>query len=101
MILEFTDNLFDVSSGLVVVDFWGARCGPCVAMTPIFESVSKSNPDVTFAKVDTSENQNVSKFYSISAIPTLLFFKHGELVKRVVGFQSEMQLSKVIAELRK
>lgn len=101
MILEFTDNVFDVSSGMMVVDFWAPRCGPCVALAPIMESVSKSNPDVTFAKVNTDENQNLSKFYSISAIPTVLFFKNGELVKKMVGFQSEMQLNKQVSELRK
>lgn len=98
--LEFSDSVFDVSSGLVVVDFWSPRCGPCVSLAPIFERVSNNNPDVAFAKVNTSENPNVSGFYSISAIPTLLFFKNGELVKRVVGMQSEMQLSKMLADLR-
>ena len=100
MILEFTDDNFNVSAGLIVVDFWSPRCGPCVMLAPVFEQVAKNNPDVTFAKVNAADNHNVSSFYSISAVPTIIFFKNGELVKKIVGFQSEQALSKHIAELR-
>lgn len=101
MILEFTDDRFDVSNGLVVVDFYSLSCPPCRALAPILENVSNNNPDITFAKVDTSDNYNVSSFYAIRSIPTILFFKNGEIAKKLVGFQSEAQLMKVIADLRK
>jgi len=99
MILEYTDDRFDVSTGIVVVDFWSPRCGPCVMLAPVLESTANKHPNVTFAKVNAAENHSVSSYYGISAVPTLIFFKDGALMKKVVGFQSEQALTKHIAEL--
>jgi len=99
--LEFTDEIFDVATGIVVIDFWSPRCGPCVMLAPVFEKVANNNPDITFAKVNASENHYISSFYSINAVPTIIFFKNGEIVKKLVGFQSEVQLTKVIEEVKK
>jgi thioredoxin 1 len=99
MILEYTDDNFNVSTGIVVVDFWSPRCGPCVMLAPVLEATANKNPNVTFAKVNAAENHSVSNYYGISAVPTLIFFKDGALVKKLVGYQTEQALTKHIADL--
>lgn len=99
MILEYTDSNFEVSTGIVVVDFWSPRCGPCNMLAPVLESTANKHPNVTFAKVNAAENHSVSNYYGISAVPTVIFFKDGALVKKLVGFQSEQVLTKHISDL--
>lgn len=99
MILEYTDDNFNLPAGIVVIDFWSPRCGPCVMLAPVLEAAANKTPNVTFAKVNAAENHSVSNYYGISAVPTLIFFKDGAMVKKLVGFQSEQALAKHIAEL--
>ncbi|WVY91318.1 hypothetical protein V8G54_036832 [Vigna mungo] len=70
---------------LVVVYFTASWCGPCRIIAPIFEELAKNMPHVIFLKVDVDELSSVAKEWSISAMPTFLFFKEGERVDEVVG----------------
>ena len=104
MILELTDQNFEntLSSihGLVIVDFWSPWCRPCNMLNPIIKSLAENNADVSIGKVNTMENQLLARKFNISAVPTILFLKNGNLVKKILGYVKEADLQKYIDELK-
>ena len=89
MALEFTDASVKelIESGKpVVVDFWAEWCGPCRMLTPIIEELAKEyEGKVTIGKLNVDDNDDSPELYGIRYIPTVLFFKNGELVDKLVG----------------
>ena len=101
----FTDNNFvqEVLRGqkLVIVDFFATWCGPCKMMEPIIEKLAKTyEKDVKIGKLDVDENAETGMKYEIQSIPTIIFFKDGEMVDKLIGFQSEEMLKKKIESLK-
>ena len=81
----------------VVVDCWAPWCGPCLAMGPAIEELAREQKGkVVFAKLNTDDNEESAMKFKIMAIPTLLFFKKGELVERSTGLLPKKQLEAVI-----
>ena len=78
----------------VLVDFSAEWCGPCKMLDPIIEQLSTEwEGKVKFFKIDADQNPNVLMQYGVMGIPTLLFFKNGEVVERVTGYQPKDKLT--------
>lgn len=102
-VLEFTDDNFEQevlqSDQPVLVDFWAEWCMPCKMLAPTIEEVAGAfNGKAKVGKVDTDSNRNVSMKYGISAIPTVLLFKNGEIAKKFVGLTNRNDLEAAINE---
>jgi thioredoxin 1 len=81
----------------VLVDFWAEWCGPCRAIAPAIDAVAEKFANkATVVKMNVDENMNVPQQYGIRGIPTLIMFKGGEEVERVVGAVSKDSLEKLI-----
>ena len=88
MTLKVTENnIVEVlkEKEITVLDFSADWCGPCKMLTTIIESLSSVNTDITIGKVNVDENSNLSSKYSVRGIPTLIFFKDGKEIDRIVG----------------
>jgi len=83
----FKTDVLDTSNGMpVVVDFWATWCGPCRAMAPHLESIAAElEGKIQVVKVDVDHNQNTAVAYGIQSLPTLLVFKNGQVVDKLVG----------------
>lgn len=94
-------NKVRTSDKLVVMDFFATWCGPCRMLTPIFESLSNEMSDkVDFAKIDIDRSLEVVDEYKIVSVPTMIIFKNGKEVQRIVGFVPKEQIkSKIKAHL--
>lgn len=103
MELKVTDSNFNdilATDKLVMVDFWATWCGPCRAIAPFVEELAKEYEGrAVIAKCNVDECQEVPVQYGIRNIPTLLFFKNGQLVDKMVGAAPKSDLAKKIDSL--
>ncbi len=101
--LELNKNNFEkeISKGIVVIDLWASWCGPCRAMAPIFEELSKEMKNVTFAKLNVDENQNIASGLGVMSIPTFIIFKDGNEVDRIIGANSKSLMKSKIEAMMK
>lgn len=83
----------------VMVDFWATWCGPCRMIAPIVEQIANENDNIKVGKVNVDEQMELAIKYKIDAIPAILFFKNGELVKKSVGFSEKNELLQIINAL--
>ena len=102
--LVITDANFEAevlnSDSLVIVDFWAEWCGPCRMLGPVIDDLATENVGkVKIGKVDTDNNRETAAKFNITSIPTIIFFKGGEVVKQNVGMVSKGDLQAAIDEL--
>ena len=95
---SFTDDVL-ASATPVLVDFWATWCGPCKMIAPVLEELATEKADeLTVAKLDVDENPSTARDFQVVSIPTLILFKNGEPVKRIVGTKGKAALLRELAD---
>ena len=89
---SFSDDVL-ASTTPVLVDFWAAWCGPCRMVTPVLEEIAAEKAgELRVVKLDVDANPNTPRDFQVTSIPTLILFKNGEVVKRIVGAKGKSAL---------
>ncbi|MCK5847119.1 MAG: thioredoxin [Bacteroidales bacterium] len=97
--VSLTDKDFEatISKGVTLVDFWATWCGPCRRQGPIIEEIASEYGDkAVIAKLDVDKNRKTAAQYHVRSIPTIIVFKDGKVVERLVGMQSKLTLVDVV-----
>ncbi len=101
-IITVSDSTFEETLkkyNMVVVDFWAAWCMPCKMIAPFVEALAKKMAgNVVFARLDVDENPRTATRYQIMSIPTLMVFKEGAPVKRIIGAVPQQYIEQQITE---
>ena len=96
------DNFKDTVSkeGIVILDWWASWCGPCRAFAPTFEQASTKHADITFGKIDTDAQPELSGAFGIRSIPTLMIFRDGIQLFNRPGALPEAALEELLGKVR-
>jgi thioredoxin 1 len=87
-----------IEKGVVLVDFYADWCGPCRMLTPVLEKVAKEVAgQASIVKLDLDESQEIASFYQVTAVPTMILFREGREVGRLVGLRDADSLKDFIA----
>ena len=101
VVTAISDTVFEkeveTGKGLVLVDFWATWCGPCRQVAPIVEKIAEENAGkISVRKLDVDDNQHTAQKYGVMSIPTLILFKDGQPVERLVGYMPKERLMQKI-----
>ena len=103
-ISTLTDSTFDEeiagsAADVVIVDFWAEWCGPCKMIAPILEEIATEQAGkVKVAKLNVDDNPDAARRYEVMSIPTLIVFRDGQPVKRLIGAKGKGQLLQELSE---
>jgi thioredoxin 1 len=103
MAIEITDgNITGIlnNNSIVLIDFFALWCGPCKMLGPVIEEIYNDNQDIVVGKLNVDNNSSSANKYGIRSIPSLLFFKNGEIVERAVGFKNKNELQSIIDKIK-
>jgi thioredoxin len=99
LIKHFNDNEFDkeIQKGVVLVDFHANWCGPCRMLAPVLEAVAKEvKGQATIGKIDIDSEQKTAAHFQITSVPTMILFKNGKEVNRLVGLRNAEAIKEFI-----
>ena|ERR1700730_18051900 len=93
---EVTDSNFQVevieSEQTVLVDFWAPWCGPCRVVAPVLEEMAREREDLKIVKLNVDDNQQTAINFEVLSIPTLIMFRNGQVIKKVIGAYPKKKL---------
>ena len=94
---DFND---EIKEGFVVVDFWATWCGPCKMVAPVLEEIAVERAgQLTVAKLDVDNNPETARDFQVVSIPTMILFKDGQPVKRIVGAKGKAALLRELSDV--
>ncbi|QWU79586.1 thioredoxin [Campylobacter novaezeelandiae] len=99
--IELTsENFSEIKEGVALVDFWAPWCGPCRMLSPVIDELANDfEGKAKICKVNTDEQGDLAAEYGVRSIPTLIFFKNGEVIDQLVGAQSKQAIADKINSL--
>jgi thioredoxin 1 len=101
--IELTEANFNETvenNAIVIIDFWAQWCGPCIQFGPIFEKVAEQNADITFAKVNTEEQQGLAGHFQVQSIPTIMVIKEGVMIFNQAGAFDEDGFTSLVKQVK-
>lgn len=101
MALVVTDDNLDevLSNSNVLIDFWAEWCGPCKMIGPVIDQLAEENKDVVIGKLNVDTNPRAAMAFGITSIPTIIFFKNGEIFDRTRGVMPKSGIQKKLNQL--
>lgn len=92
---NFTNEVLE-NEKPILIDFWANWCGPCRMLSPIIEELESEDPSLRVGKIDVDMCPDLAMLYGIEAIPTLLYFKNGEVAAKAMGLQTKEQIKAML-----
>jgi thioredoxin 1 len=93
---DVTDSSFDVdvleADTAVLVDFWAPWCGPCRMVSPVLEEINGERQELRVVKLNVDENQQTAVRFEVLSIPTMILFRDGQMVKKLIGAQPKARI---------